>query len=72
MHSRLKEILSEKRKEVEKLKKEGISDCTENDLPSRRDFKGAISAPDHISLIAEIKYASPSAGVTSVGGSSVS
>ena len=63
MHSRLKEILSEKKTEVEKLKEEGLSDDTGSDIPPKRDFKGAISVPDRINLIAEIKYASPSAGV---------
>ena len=32
-------------------------------LPPPRDFKAAISKPDNIRLIAEIKFASPSAGV---------
>jgi indole-3-glycerol phosphate synthase len=63
MHSRLKEILAEKRKEVEILKKRGVSTGREKDIPPTRDFKGAISIPNWIGLIAEIKFASPSAGV---------
>ena len=63
MHSRLKEILAEKRKEVEVLKKRGVSTGRENDIPPTRDFRGAISMPRRIGLIAEIKFASPSAGV---------
>jgi indole-3-glycerol phosphate synthase len=35
----------------------------DNDLPPLRDFKAAISVPAKISLIAEIKFASPSAGL---------
>jgi indole-3-glycerol phosphate synthase len=67
MHSRLKEILAEKRKEVGILKKGGVSTGRENDIPPTRDFKGAISIPDRICLIAEIKFASPSAGVIREG-----
>ena len=63
MHSRLKEILSEKHKEVEKLNKDGVSREMGTDVPPKRDFKGAISIPNRINLIAEIKYASPSAGI---------
>jgi len=67
MHSRLKEILAEKRKEVEILKKSGVSTGRENDIPPTRDFKSAISIPNRIGLIAEIKFASPSAGVIREG-----
>lgn len=63
MHSRLAQILAEKSKEVDTLKKEGISRNRDNDLPPIRDFMGAISAPNNINLIAEIKFASPSAGI---------
>ncbi|MBN1832361.1 MAG: indole-3-glycerol phosphate synthase TrpC [Deltaproteobacteria bacterium] len=63
MHSRLKEILAEKEREVERLKREGLTGKAEGRLLPVRDFKGALSAPGRINLIAEIKSASPSAGV---------
>ena len=61
MHKRLAEILAEKKNEVAQLKKAGplVSD---RKLPAIRDFKAAISVPQRIGLIAEIKFASPSAG----------
>lgn len=61
MHRMLKEIVAEKKTEVARLK-EAFPACSEPDLPARRDFKAAVSAPNRISLIAEIKFASPSAG----------
>ncbi len=42
--------------------KANIKVNTDRDLPPLRDFKAAIAVPDKISLIAEIKFASPSAG----------
>jgi len=57
MHSKLKEIIEEKREEIKELKNKKF---TFLNLPER-DFYKAISGPD-ISLIAEIKFASPSAG----------
>ena len=63
MHSRLEVILAEKRKEVDRLKKNGLSTTRDNDIPPIRDFKAAISLLGRICLIAEIKFASPSAGV---------
>lgn len=63
MRPRLSEILAEKRKEVERLKKIRLSIDGSHDLPPIRDFKGAISVPNRIGLIAEIKFASPSAGI---------
>ena len=63
MHSRLAEILKEKQTEVIQLKKNGVLPSGDKDLPSIRDFKNAIHVPDKISLIAEIKFASPSAGI---------
>lgn len=60
MSNRIKEILAHKLKEVEGLKKRGLP-TPRNDLPPIRDFRVAISTP--VSLIAEIKFASPSAGV---------
>jgi indole-3-glycerol phosphate synthase len=61
MHQLLTEIIAEKKNEVASLKK-AMPACSENNLPARRDFKAAISAPKRINLIAEIKFASPSAG----------
>jgi indole-3-glycerol phosphate synthase len=63
MHNRLKEILDHKRNEVEDLRKRGLPERRDNALPPPRDFKAAISTPGRIHLIAEIKFASPSAGV---------
>ncbi len=62
MHPRLKEILEEKKSEVARLKREGLN-FHDDDLPAIRDFKKAISLPGKISLIAEIKFASPSVGM---------
>jgi indole-3-glycerol phosphate synthase len=62
MHHRLVEILAEKKKEVARLKK-SMPLKRDNNLPALRDFKAAISVPQKISLIAEIKFASPSAGL---------
>ena len=62
MHSRLKEILAEKRNEVEALKKRGLPPLEDINAIAIRDFNAAISVKDRISLIAEIKFASPSAG----------
>jgi len=63
MHPRLKEILTHKRREVENLRKRGLPADGRKDFSSVRDFKNAISKPNRIGLIAEIKFASPSAGV---------
>jgi indole-3-glycerol phosphate synthase len=61
MHKKLIEIIEEKKIEVAKLKREGIIP-PDGDIPALRDFKAAISKPGRINLIAEIKFASPSAG----------
>jgi indole-3-glycerol phosphate synthase len=63
MPSRMKEILDHKQSEVENLKRRGLPRMTADGLPSPRDFKAAISQLGKIRLIAEIKFASPSAGV---------
>ena len=61
MHNRLIEILAEKKNEVANLKGAPAFEV-DRSLPAQRDFKAAISVPQRISLIAEIKFASPSAG----------
>lgn len=61
MHHRLEEILIEKQSEVARLKKV-MPLKGNNNLPPLRDFKAAISVPNQINLIAEIKFASPSTG----------
>ena len=61
MHHLLEEILIEKQNEVAKLKKSMPLKGNDN-LPPLRDFKAAITVPNKISLIAEIKFASPSTG----------
>ncbi len=62
MHQRLAEILAQKKDEVASLKKTMSFNAIGDVLP-RRDFKAAISDPLNIRLIAEIKFASPSAGL---------
>jgi indole-3-glycerol phosphate synthase len=62
MHRRLAQILVEKQNEVARLKK-SMPANREIDLPPLRDFKTAISVPQKVGLIAEIKFASPSAGL---------
>ncbi|MDY6973050.1 MAG: hypothetical protein SV775_12060 [Thermodesulfobacteriota bacterium] len=63
MHSRLIEILDEKQKEVARLKRRGLPAKSNVAATDVRDFKDAISRQDRVGLIAEIKFASPSAGV---------
>ncbi|MBW2345608.1 MAG: indole-3-glycerol phosphate synthase TrpC [Deltaproteobacteria bacterium] len=63
MNTRLAGILAQKQKEVERLKKRGLSIDRGNDALPIRDFKGAISKQGRINLIAEIKFASPSTGI---------
>ena len=63
MHSRLIEIIEEKKREVQRLKSRGLpSEGPAEGFPIR-DFKRALSTSVKIQLIAEIKFASPSAGV---------
>lgn len=62
MHQRLAEIIAEKKNEVARLKTTVPAEI-DRDIPSIRDFKAAVSAPRQINLIAEIKFASPSAGL---------
>ena len=63
MHSYLVKILEQKREEVEVLRKGGLQKLESAVRHPPRDFRGAISREGRIGLIAEIKYASPSAGV---------
>ncbi|MFH1481866.1 MAG: indole-3-glycerol phosphate synthase TrpC [Pseudomonadota bacterium] len=58
----LEDILAEKKREVERLKKESLS-VYEGGMPPVRDFKRAVSTSSKVNLIAEIKFASPSAGI---------
>ena len=62
MHYRLSQILAEKQNEVARLKRRMPFNRDKKRLPLR-DFKAAISIPQKISLIAEIKFVSPSAGL---------
>jgi indole-3-glycerol phosphate synthase len=59
----LSEILAAKHEEIEKLKARGIPTGKDTELSPIRDFKKAISETVRINLIAEIKSASPSAGL---------
>ena len=61
MHQRLAEILAEKKNEAARLKKSMPTEI-DGTIPPIRDFRAAVSAPHRINLIAEIKFASPSAG----------
>ncbi|MBN1106671.1 MAG: indole-3-glycerol phosphate synthase TrpC [Deltaproteobacteria bacterium] len=58
-----REILIEKQKEVERLRATDNGVSQDRKPSPIRDFKGAISQPGGINLIAEIKFASPSAGL---------
>lgn len=63
--NKLEEILSFKRHEVALAKEQRPLPVIERALKQRppvRDFRGAITRSGHLSLIAEIKKASPSAG----------
>lgn len=62
MHSYLVKILEQKREEVKALRNGGLLEPESSVRHTPRDFKSAISREGRIGLIAEIKYASPSAG----------
>lgn len=62
----LEEIVETKRREVEALAKETTYDALRQQALEAgpvRDFKGAISQPGRINIIAEVKKASPSKGI---------
>jgi len=63
MHAKLAEILEEKEKEVECLKKGRNPFPADHFSGGIRDFKKALTSNDGIDLIAEIKFGSPSAGI---------
>lgn len=63
--SKLDEIIAWKREELAQAKEKRPLSMVERDLKQRpplRDFRGAITRPGRLSLIAEIKRSSPSAG----------
>jgi indole-3-glycerol phosphate synthase len=62
MHDVLRKILAEKQRELQKLREDGGVQVDQGPAHGIRDFEEAVSAPGGINLIAEIKFASPSAG----------
>ena len=62
MHSRLIEILAHKRKEIAALRRRGSWEHARQAPLPVRDFKEALCSRKQIRVIAEIKFASPSAG----------
>jgi indole-3-glycerol phosphate synthase len=71
MNRHLESILTEKRREVAKLKERPPRGHAADNLP-KRDFRNAISVPERINVIAEIKFRSPSAGALRAQGDPVS
>ena len=63
MHAKLVEILEEKKREVDGLKKAGIQAPVPAISREQRDFELALTSNSGIDLIAEIKFGSPSAGI---------
>jgi indole-3-glycerol phosphate synthase len=63
MHAKLVEILEEKKREVDGLKKAGLPAPVASLSGERRDFDRALTSNSGIDLIAEIKFGSPSAGI---------
>jgi len=62
MNPSLAGILAQKQREIERLKQQGLPTDAGIEIPPVRDFKGAVSREGRVNLIAEIKFASPSAG----------
>ena len=62
MHKKLIEIINTKKEEVKDLKRDGIRSIAD-DLPAMRNFQKALLNKHRVNLIAEIKFASPSAGI---------
>ena len=62
MHDKLKEILAEKEREVEELKEAMPSFYGRSPMPLR-NFRNGIIGKRGAAVIAEIKFASPSAGI---------
>ena len=63
MHTKLAEILEEKKREV-KAPEKGLDPLSADHFSGHtRDFKKALASNDGIDLIAEIKFGSPSAGI---------
>ena len=62
MNPQLTQILAQKRSEICNLKTSGISKGSRPEKFPIRNFEAAISKLNRINLIAEIKFASPSAG----------
>ena len=61
----LEKIIEEKKKSIELIKKEKSLDTLEKNIKEQifLDFKDAVSKNKGVSLISEIKKASPSAGI---------
>ncbi len=73
--TKLDEIVAYKKEEVAQAKKNRPLSAVEKGLKGRppvRDFRAAISRPGAVSLIAEVKRASPSAGTIRPGADAVS
>ena len=72
MHPMLDEILAHKRKEIDGLRGSGFGGDGEDPVPPVRDFKAALFEKGGTTLIGEVKFASPSAGVIREGSDPVS
>jgi indole-3-glycerol phosphate synthase len=72
MNFLIEKILAEKRAEIKRLRAAHSPIRRGNDLHPIRNFKEAISLPNAVSLIAEIKFHSPSEGIIRENGNPVS